>query len=95
MCSHIRTKYAQYKEDTKKLGNWLAETALDFGYPTDSFELSPESDDTPQKTAQQVKYAKKRAKQKAKAKGGDACVGGKASVTAEVVHESPADTMGE
>jgi hypothetical protein len=95
MSSHIRTKYAQYKEDTKKLGNWLAESALNFGYPASSFELSSGSDDTPQRTAQQVKYAKKKAKQKAKAKIGGGSAEMQASVTVEPVQELPADTMRE
>ena len=94
MLPHIRTKYQQYKQDTAKLGSWLAETALNFGLESDEFKLSPEEHDSePQKTAQQTKNAKKKAKAKAKGKAGSGSVENINEV--ETPHSAGATSLGE
>ncbi|WWD15674.1 hypothetical protein CI109_100096 [Kwoniella shandongensis] len=71
MPSILRTKYLQYKRDNNQLSSWLCRTAVQYGYPLDSFKPSDISleDEDEQKTAQQLRNAKKKAKAKAKAKG--------------------------
>ncbi|ORY22843.1 hypothetical protein BCR39DRAFT_562195 [Naematelia encephala] len=67
----LRTKYQQYKNDTFQLSTWLAEAAFNFGYPLDAFaEAEGVIDGTERRTAQQLRNAKKKAKGRAKAKGG-------------------------
>lgn len=75
MSKFIQTKYQQYKSDTRNLSTWLATTALNYGFPVESL-TRPTTPSAPTlydavvegRTAQQLKNAKKKAKQRAKGK---------------------------
>lgn len=62
----LRSRYEQYKRDTRHFTTWLANTAISLGYPLAQFDKEDEeADDEP--PALSVN-AKKNARKKAKAK---------------------------
>lgn len=71
MSKLVATCYAQYKNDTRELSTWLAVAAINHGFPIDELNRNPFDlqDDQGQRTAQQLKNAQKKAKQRAKAQG--------------------------
>ncbi|WWC65533.1 uncharacterized protein I303_108151 [Kwoniella dejecticola CBS 10117] len=66
----IRSKYQQYKRDNDQLTSWLANAAVQYGYPISSFTQTVDPvvgvDEKP--TPSQQKNAKKKAKARAKAR---------------------------
>ena len=66
----LSSKYQQYKRDTLQLSSWLAQAALNYGFPVEAFTPSPTAlqDEGERRTAAQLKNAKKKAKQRAKTK---------------------------
>lgn len=68
MVRFLRTKYQQYKHDTLQLSAWLAQTAVQHGYPLDSFAISTQpltnGDERRSKNAEKKAKARARAKTK-------------------------------
>lgn len=71
MSKLVASCYQQYKNDTRDLATWLAVAALNHGFPIDQVNRAPFDpiDGAVHRTAQQVKSAQKKAKQRARAKG--------------------------
>lgn len=69
MARFVRTKYQQYKRDTQQLSTWLAQAALQHGYPVSSFVRSKEPliPEAERLTPMQINNARKRKGKKKKA----------------------------